>query len=240
MNDFNMDLEHVQKHVLIATRLLNSFYREHLDAFADKNSNLRSLLLHARPSIMEACAAYFMDDHFQSTLDCRSEALSLVLETDARDLFDSLVVQNPYMQEQHTSKTNALEEKIACAHQNFDNKKSKQRWYHMRGQMDNMFDSLELHLQTESLHKSLESKKLTLNEAGFEFFIYEITSQLCSMAQQSCDLVEQVVLEAAAKNEPLTVIVENYVASGDLKRHLTQRRETDREDPLSRTLGQKI
>lgn len=240
MNDFNMDLEHVQKHVLTAIRLLNSFYREHLDAFADKNSNLKTLLLNTRPIIMGACATYFMSEDVDSALDCRMEALHLVLESDGRDLFDTLVLQHPYVQVQYDSKMNDLNEQLEHAHKQFDDKQNSKRWYHMRGNMDDAWEHMELRIQTQPLEKALRSKKLTLHEEGFETFIYDLTSQLCSMAQQSCSLVDQVVLEAAAKNEPLTVTVEDYVPSGDLKRHLTQRREPDGEYPLPRTLRQKI
>lgn len=240
MNDFNLDLEHVQTHVLTATRLLSSFYREHLDAFADKKSNLKALLLNARPVIMGACATYFMSDDFESNLDCRIEALHLVLESDGRDLFDALVLKNPYVQIQYDSKMDDLNDQLEQANKQFDDKKNSKRWYHLRSNMDDAWDHMELRIQTQPLEKALQSKKLSLNEEGFDVFIYEITSQLCSMAQQSCGLVEQVLLETAAKNEPLIVTVENYVPSGDLKRTLNERRNNDNEYQFPRTLGQKI
>lgn len=240
MNDFNVDLEHVQTHMLTATRLLSCFYREHLDAFADKNSNLKTLLLNARPSIMGACAAYFMSDDFQSNLDCRIEALHLVLESDGRDLFDTLVLKNPYVQVQYDSKMDDLNDQLEQAHKQFDDKKNSKRWYHLRGNMEDAWDHMELRLQTQPLEKALQSKKLSLKEEGFDVFIYEITSQLCSMAQQSCGLVEQVALETAAKNSPLSVTVEGYVPSGDLKRTLIERRDNDTGYQLPRALGKQI
>lgn len=231
----NFDLHHIQKHVLTATRLLNAFYREHLEPFADKNSDLRSLLLNVRPSTMEACATYFLSEEMESSLDCRMEALHLVLESDGRDLFDSLVLKHSYLREQHRKKINNLEEEIVNVHKNFGNKKNKQRWYHMRGDLDDMFDSLEFQLQTESLQKSLESKKTSLSEKGFDTFIYQITSQLCSMAQQSCDLVDQVALQVASKNENLSVTVDHYLPSENLKHALIERREI--QCSTERTLG---
>lgn len=239
MNNFNLDLEHVQKHVLTATRLLNSFYREHLDEFADKNSDLRSLLLNARPSIMGACATYFMDDAFNSSLDCRIEALHLVLQSDALELFDSLILKNPYVQTQYDSKMTDLEEKLDKAQQQYQDKQSKKRWYHLKGDMDHVWDQLELKIQTDPLEKALRSKKLSLNEEGFDNFVYEITSQLCSMAQQSCSLVEQVSFEFAAKNSNLTVTVAGYVPSGDLKRTVEHRRSAEAEYQLPRSLNSK-
>lgn len=240
MNDFNLDLEHVQKHVLTSTRLLNSFYREHLDAFADKSSNIKTLLLNARPIIMGACATYFMSDEFQSNLDCRMEALHLVLESDGRDLFDTLVLQHPYVQVQYDSKMNDLNEQLEQAQKQFDDKQKSKRWYHLQTDTDGAWDRLHLRIQTQPLEKALRSKKLSLSEEGFDVFVYDITSQLCSMAQQSCDLVEKIALEMAHKNQPLTVTVENYAPSGDLKRTLIERREADGEYPLPRGLGQKI
>lgn len=225
----HIDIEQAKKHTLALSGQMQRALESVLPELCknEPNVKLTQLLDNARPHLMGVCFHYLISPTAEQSLDVRAEALAQTIATDKKNgQLAHLASQTPYAHGQLHKATEAVQQKINKAKEDYEDVVNPKGWNKFF-KSDSAWTGLAEAMVVRQWEKELQNIKISVTEEGFNDFASTIAQVLCHRAEQTCALMEAVVATVSnGQDNLLEIAIAPYIQPNiDLRERLESKRQ---------------